>query len=169
MKSLNCLKLFLISFIAVCSFAVCPVQAQQEKPGQSAENISYLDNGILRLGVDLNLGGSITYLAESSDGVNMINSHDWGRQIQMSFYSGPQPFTPNGNPIQNFWQPLDLKKTRAYTELISTGPELMFAYGRLNLRRNFTDILYAAAVHHPHSRRKTRLPEFPPTAWLGYL
>jgi hypothetical protein len=40
------------------------VQAQQEEPRQSAENISYLDNGILHLGVDLNLGGSITYLAE---------------------------------------------------------------------------------------------------------
>ena len=64
MKSLNCVKLPLISFVAACSFAVCPVQAQQEEPRQSAENISYLDNGILRLGVDLNLGGSITYLAE---------------------------------------------------------------------------------------------------------
>jgi hypothetical protein len=64
MKSLNCLKLSLISFVAACSFAVCPVQAQQEEPRQSAENISYLDNGILHLGVDLNLGGSITYLAE---------------------------------------------------------------------------------------------------------
>jgi hypothetical protein len=26
----------------------------------------------------------------------MINSYDWGRQIQMSFYSGPVPYVPEG-------------------------------------------------------------------------
>jgi len=103
MKSLNYLKLTLLSFIAACSVAVFPVQTQQEIQGQPAENISYLDNGTLRFGIDLNLGGSITYLAESSDRVNMINSHDWGRQIQMSFYSGPQPFTPNGKQPSKTW------------------------------------------------------------------
>ena len=31
----------------------------------------------------------------------MINSHDWGRQIQLSYYSGPAPYVgPNGNNLQ---------------------------------------------------------------------
>ncbi|MDA1043783.1 MAG: hypothetical protein O3C57_01025 [Verrucomicrobia bacterium] len=67
---------------------------------------SYLDNGKIRLGVDLTLGGAVTFLAESKDGQNLINSHDWGRQVQMSFYSGPQPFEPNGKKPSEHWKQL---------------------------------------------------------------
>jgi hypothetical protein len=66
-----------------------------------AENMSYLDNGKIKIGVDLDLGGSITYLALSSDGKNLVNSHDFGRQIQQSYYSGPQPF---GNSHHKGWE-----------------------------------------------------------------
>jgi hypothetical protein len=53
----------------------------------------YLENSRLRLGVDLSLGGAVTLLEDKKNGnVNMINSHDWGRQIQMSYYSGPIPY-----------------------------------------------------------------------------
>ncbi|MGL4549608.1 MAG: hypothetical protein ACRC33_00360 [Gemmataceae bacterium] len=73
--------------------------------------MSWLDNGTVRLGVDLNLGGAITHLS-ASRGDNLVNSWDWGRQIQMSFYSGPplvtagprRPFpawaTLGWNPVQ---------------------------------------------------------------------
>jgi hypothetical protein len=58
----------------------------------SAERPSFLDNGSIRIGVDLDLGGTITYLADSKSGENVINSHDLGRQVQQSYYSGPHPF-----------------------------------------------------------------------------
>ena len=67
------------------------------------EQMSYLDNGIIHIGVNLDIGGAITYLAETKTKQNMINSHDWGRQIQMSFYSGPVPFTPNGKQPSKTW------------------------------------------------------------------
>jgi hypothetical protein len=54
--------------------------------------MSWLDNGTIRLGVDLALGGAITWLSRSGSEENVINSHDWGRQVQMSYYSGPVPF-----------------------------------------------------------------------------
>lgn len=54
--------------------------------------MSWLDNGVVRLGIDLNLGGAITHLSKSGEAPNIINSWDWGRQVQMSFYSGPIPF-----------------------------------------------------------------------------
>jgi hypothetical protein len=57
-----------------------------------AERMSYLDNGSIRIGVDLDIGGTITFLARSNGGENVINSHDLGRQVQQSYYSGPQPF-----------------------------------------------------------------------------
>ncbi len=66
------------------------------------EQMSFLDNGVIRLGIDLNLGGSITYLSEAK-GPNLVNSFDFGRQIQMSFYSGPVPYEPNGKKPAPTW------------------------------------------------------------------
>jgi len=73
-----------------------------------AEKMSQLDNGTIRIGVDLDLGGSITSLADSRDGKNLVNSHDFGRQIQQSYYAGPQPFgTSHHAGWQNWpWNPI---------------------------------------------------------------
>jgi len=70
--------------------------------------MSYLDNGVIRLGVDLNLGGAITYLSPSGTGreTNVINSADWGRQVQLSYYSGPVPYHPPGTRLAPSWQGL---------------------------------------------------------------
>ena len=83
------LKVFLV---CVCSAVVV-----------RAETMSYLDNGQIRLGVDLTIGGAVTYLAESGTTNNMINSWDWGRQVQLSFYSGPVPFKPEGATLAKEW------------------------------------------------------------------
>ncbi|MCE9631157.1 MAG: hypothetical protein K8S94_10655 [Planctomycetia bacterium] len=82
------------------------VLATAGNAGAAKENISYLDNGQIRLGVNLDLGGAVTFLADSRDGVNRINSWDWGRQVQMSFYSGPVPFQPPGTTLADSWKGL---------------------------------------------------------------
>lgn len=46
----------------------------------------FLDNGAIRLGVDLSSGGSIFYFAQSSTGRNLLNHFDRGRFIQQSYY-----------------------------------------------------------------------------------
>jgi len=74
--------------------------------GISAGNMSWLDNGRIRLGVDLSIGGSVTYLGDVKQNVNLINSHDWGRQVQMSFYSGPNPYIPEGAVVNKGWEQL---------------------------------------------------------------
>ena len=61
---------------------------------QTNDNILYIQNSEIKLGVNLDLGGAITYLSTSEAPKNMINNYDWGRQIQMSFYSGPNPYIP---------------------------------------------------------------------------
>ncbi|HHU26023.1 MAG TPA: hypothetical protein GXZ56_05315 [Bacteroidales bacterium] len=65
----------------------------------------YISNDRIKLGVDLTLGGAVTYLSdELNGGENMVNSYDWGRQIQLSFYSGPWPFIgPNGEEPAPEW------------------------------------------------------------------
>ena len=71
-----------------------------------AATLTYLDNGRIRLGLDLEMGGAVTYLAESGGGSNMINSWDHGRQVQLSFYSGPVPFQPPGSMLDRNWKAL---------------------------------------------------------------
>ena len=66
--------------------------------------MSYLDNGVVKVGVDLAKGGSITYLSVSGTSSNVINSYDLGRQVQQSYYSGPNPYNPSNN-INPSWNP----------------------------------------------------------------
>ena len=71
-----------------------------------AEPMSYLDNGLIRLGVDLGKGGTITYLSSSGADVNVVNSFDLGRQVQQSYYSGPENFGNPGGDWPNWpWNP----------------------------------------------------------------
>jgi hypothetical protein len=67
--------------------------------------MSYLENEDIKVGVNLAIGGAITFLSHRG-GPNMINSFDWGRQVQMSFYSGPIPFAPDGRQPHPHWSKL---------------------------------------------------------------
>lgn len=72
-----------------------------------AERISRLDNGVIRIGVNLDLGGSITEFGRAGDEPNLINSHDYGRQVQQSYYSGPVPFGKAHPGWKNWpWNPI---------------------------------------------------------------
>jgi hypothetical protein len=84
-------KTWRLAAVGVMLFVGAVVVSADEAP-----RMSWLDNGQIRLGVDLSIGGAVTHLSEGKDGVNMIYSFDWGRQIQMSFYSGLVPFVPEG-------------------------------------------------------------------------
>ena len=66
------------------------------------ENVVYIENEYIKLGANMALGGAITYLAEHGN-KNLINSVDWGRQVQLSFYSGPVPFHPEGTEMGVHW------------------------------------------------------------------
>jgi len=69
--------------------------------------MSSLDNGVIRIGVDLEMGGVITYLSRSSDSRNVINVHDFGREVQQSYYSGPTPFGVSHPAFPNWsWNPI---------------------------------------------------------------
>lgn len=97
------------------------------------KSMSYLDNGKVRIGMDLKKGGAVTYLSSSDHPDNIINSADLGRQIQMSHYSFPVPFTPNGKqPSQNWtaigWNPIQtgdhFKNPSVVEECRNDGKEL---------------------------------------------
>jgi hypothetical protein len=66
----------------------------------------YIENSRIRLGIDRNAGGAITYLSTGRDSTNMINNFDLGRQLQSSLYSGPVPFSLPGNLPITVWSGL---------------------------------------------------------------
>ncbi|HLK60032.1 MAG TPA: hypothetical protein VKU00_25960 [Chthonomonadaceae bacterium] len=69
--------------------------------------MSFLANAKIKIGVDLEQGGTITYLSPSGSDRNIINAHDRGRQIQLSFYSGPQPYGQAHPAWKNWpWNPI---------------------------------------------------------------
>jgi len=86
--------------VLVAGSATASAEGVQRKP-----SMVFIENEQIRLGVDLSIGGAVTHLSKKN-GPNMINSYDWGRQIQMSFYSGPQPFEPNGKKVKPHWKHL---------------------------------------------------------------
>ncbi len=83
-------------------FGIAPVSADDK-----ADQMSYLDNGLIKIGVALDRSGSIGYLADSKKGTNVVNIHDLGRWIGQSYYSGPKPF---GEPHADWkdwpWNPV---------------------------------------------------------------
>ncbi len=96
------------SLLCFLSFVIAAPARADDPPADRQHRMSYLDNGVIRLGVDPNLGGAITYLARSGSGddQNLVNSWDCGRQIQMSYYGGPVPFTPDGKQPKPEWRAL---------------------------------------------------------------
>lgn len=72
----------------------------------SATKRLYITNDKVRVGIDLNAGGAITYLAEAGSSVNMVNNVDLGRQLQTAVYGGPIPYSVNGKQPVNQWRNL---------------------------------------------------------------
>jgi hypothetical protein len=99
----------LLTLVALGASALAAPPAHEAK-------MSWLDNGTIRVGADLELGGAITWLSRSGDQVNLINSHDWGRQVQMSFYGGPVPYSvrekqPRADWARLGWNPVQAGDT----------------------------------------------------------
>lgn len=95
----------LLTMIVVL-FAVPPAVVWAAQPARQVPRdakMSYLDNGVVRVGVDLNRGGAIVYLA-GAGGDNLINNFDLGRQVQLSFFSGPAPFEAKGQSPKAHWE-----------------------------------------------------------------
>ena len=70
----------------------------------AADHLRYIDNGKVRLGVDMQRGGSIFYFALSGERRNLLNHRDEGRFIQQSYYGEPDGTVWNGNPWT--WNPI---------------------------------------------------------------
>ncbi|MEM3493128.1 MAG: hypothetical protein QXD15_02090 [Thermoplasmata archaeon] len=100
---------------------------------EAVKGISFIDNGVIRVCVNLEWGGAICEIRYS--GVNLIDAHDTGRLIQLSLYAGGEYYNytdctdPNWgwNPVQggdkyNHGSPVLAYYNRGYEIYIKTTP-----------------------------------------------
>lgn len=65
---------------------------------QAQEHWVYLDNGKVRLGINLDAGGSIGWFSHSRSSDNLLNAFDHGRYVQQSYYGDSDGSSWNGKP-----------------------------------------------------------------------
>ena len=74
--------------IILFSNSACSNSTDDESSGLESNNMEIIDNGSIKLKVDLSRGGAICYLSLSENDRNLVNIYDEGRYIQQSYYSG---------------------------------------------------------------------------------
>ncbi len=62
------------------------------------EHWIFLDNGKVRIGVNMDAGGSIGWFSRTQSGENFLNSFDHGRYVQQSWYGDADGSDWNGKP-----------------------------------------------------------------------
>ena len=67
--------------------AADPVRTPNVAP-KEVQDLLTIDNGTIRVGIDREMGASITWLSSKGYPKNMVNIHDPGRLIQQSYYAG---------------------------------------------------------------------------------
>ena len=109
---------------ALCCACLTTAVALAERSNRG--NYEFIDNGVIRVGVDMDRGGVIGYLAPSDERLgNVINEHDMGREVQLSFYAGPAFYNPEDKCDKLFmgqewpWNPIgagDIKGNHGKTK-----------------------------------------------------
>ncbi len=127
--------------IAISILIQALVFAQGEPPVlERASDLLTIDNGTVKVGIDLNKGASITWLSGAVYPKNLVNSVDPGRLIQQSYYAGRSlnrqadgqhaawsPWTWNpiqGGGVGSWARVTESKKTDEATLYAETIPKL---------------------------------------------
>lgn len=97
-----CQSLLICAGVYIGLGSVASAAEEARPPG----SMLFLDNDVIRVGVDRSLGGAITWISLSGSDRNIVNSYDFGRQIQMSYYAGPVPYSVGDKRPSNHWQHL---------------------------------------------------------------
>ena len=87
----------------LCLLTLCGLNTVVGQALPPAPRMTFLDNGEVRIGMDLALGGAVTFISSKDHPGNIINSADLGRQIQMSHYSGPWPYEVGDKKPNKAW------------------------------------------------------------------
>lgn len=86
------------------SLALIALLALPAAAAREPERALYLDNGAVRLGIDLGSGGSVFHFGPSAGSTNLLNHFDRGRFVQQSYYGSPDGSLWNKKPWR--WNPV---------------------------------------------------------------
>ena len=75
-------RLFALSLALALALPASNAAAAARPVGSADDSFLFLDNGLVRVGVDVTRGGSIGWLSESG-GRNLVNHADMGREVQL--------------------------------------------------------------------------------------
>lgn len=105
------MKQTILALLVAASVVTTGVAAQLE-----------LDNGTLKIRTDNTYGGSIVWLSTSAGTLNLVNTHDRGREIQQSYYAGAN-LTRSGQ-IANYspwsWNPVQAGSYSGTPSIVDT-------------------------------------------------
>tara|TARA_B100000809_G_scaffold35985_1_gene31586 strand:+ start:163 stop:1110 length:948 start_codon:yes stop_codon:yes gene_type:complete len=97
---MNTRGLFLIiaPLLAGALFLSTSKAQDNRKKEKAARQWEYLDNGVVRIGVDKSRGACIGYFGRSEPRRNLLNNRDEGRFVQQSYYGAADGSKWNGKP-----------------------------------------------------------------------
>lgn len=73
-------------------------------PVEKPASMVYLTSETMKVGFNMDYGGSITYMSPASSSSNIVNNYDLGRQLQYAYYSFPiETYKPNGVSPHPAW------------------------------------------------------------------
>lgn len=108
--------MFLAGRASLLVITLVLIAASLAPPGADARGAqpytSALDDGVVKVGIDSNLGGAISYLSPSGSTTNLINVYDRGREVQQSYYAG-QPLDRRAEGQNPDWSPWPWNPTGA--------------------------------------------------------
>ncbi|NNM85853.1 MAG: hypothetical protein HKL96_08895 [Phycisphaerales bacterium] len=102
-------------------------------------------------------GGAITWLSRDGNHPNMVNHADWGREIQMSDYSGPVPYIPPGAQVAPAWRGLGWNPVQAGDAFQHASRILHFAHGHTWLSVTCRPMQWPLKNYPAHCTFTTRL------------
>jgi hypothetical protein len=82
------LRLLILSCLAALSLLPAPSAAATKNIGPRGEDLLFLDNGSVKVGIERAKGAAITWLSWTAYPKNAVNLADPGRLIQQSYYAG---------------------------------------------------------------------------------
>lgn len=108
----------------VSEIAAEPAESGSVATTPADEELLFIDNGTLKLGVKKAWGAGVAWLSRSGSARNVINAYDHGRLVQQSYYGEKDGSDWNGQPWK--WNPVqggDWKGHAAKVEKLEQGKD----------------------------------------------
>lgn len=131
-------------------------------PEEGMEKSTYINNGVIQLGVDMSRGGAIFHFSEVNTKRNLLNHVDEGRFVQQSYYGESDGSDWNGTPW--VWNPIQGGGSR--------GQKAPVTYSKIEptaLEIYSTPVLWASGVLESNCQMREKISLQGRVAYIRYM